>query len=118
MIVVLAQDDLCFAGAEDPEDADARGRGVTGEGCEVFGGLQTKSRNDCIPEVGERSDPGWLHREDESGQDIWIHGGVSRKLNRKRICEIHRLERSRDRRLRREGNLLYWREFAWHGWTF
>ena len=79
MLVVLAQDHLRFAGAEDPEDADAGGDGVIRERCEVFGGLQTKSCNDCIPDVGERSDPGWLHREDEPGQDIWIRRGVRRK---------------------------------------
>ena len=57
MLVVLAQDDLILANAEDPEDADAAGRGVTGERCEVFGGLQTKCQNDCISDAGERSDP-------------------------------------------------------------
>ena len=118
MIVVFAQDDFCLARAEDPEDADAGGDGVIRERCEVFGGLQTKSCNDCIPDVGERSDPGWLHREDEPGQDIWIRRGVRRKLDRERVREIHRLECSSDRRLRRDGNLLYCREFAWHGWTF
>jgi hypothetical protein len=118
MLVVLAQDDLGFAGAEDPEDADAGGCGITRERCKVLGGLQTKSRNDCISDLDERSDPRWLLREDESGQDIRIYGGVRRKSNRKRVCEVHRLECSSDGRLGGQGNLLYWRGLAWHGWTF
>jgi hypothetical protein len=118
MLVVLAEDDLSLAGAEDPEDADTRGCCIARERCKVPGGLQTKSRNDCISDLDEHSDPGWLLREDESGQDIWICTGVKRKSNRKRVCEVHRLEYGSDSRLRGKGNLLYWREFAWHGWTF
>src|SRR5436190_15568189 len=106
MFVVLAQDDLGFAGAEDPEDADAGGCGITRKRCKVLGGLQAKSRNDCNTDSHERSDPGWLLREDESGQDIWICGGARRKANRKRVCEVHRLECSSDGRLRGQGNLL------------
>jgi hypothetical protein len=88
VLVVLAQDDLGFASAVDLEDANAVGIGFAGERRKVFGGLQTHARNDCISDVGEPSDPGWLMRNKESPQDIWIAGGAKGKLNRKCVCEI------------------------------
>lgn len=88
VFVVLAQDDLGFASTVDLEDANAVSVGFAGESRKVLGGLQTKARNDCISDVGEPSDPGWLLRDKESPQDIRIAGGAEGKLNRKCVCEI------------------------------
>ena len=62
MLVILAQDDLGFASAVDLEDANAVSFASTGERRKVFGGLQTKARNDCISDAGEPSDPRGLLR--------------------------------------------------------
>ena len=88
MHVVLAQDDLGFALAVDLEDANAVSFGFAGESRKVFGGLQTKARDDCISDVGEPSDPRWLLQNEESPQDVWIARGAKGKLNRKCVCEI------------------------------
>ena len=89
VLVVLAQDDLGFALAVDLEDANAVSVGFAGESRKVFGGLQTKARNDCISDAGEPSDPRWLLRNKESPKDIWIAGGAKGKLDRKCVSEIH-----------------------------
>jgi hypothetical protein len=88
VLVVLAQDNLGFASAVDLEDANAVSVGFVGESRKVFGGLQTKARDDCISDVGEPSDPRWLLQNEESPQDIWIARGAKGKLNRKCVCEI------------------------------
>jgi hypothetical protein len=88
VFIVLAQDNLGFAPAVDLEDANAVSVGFAGESSKVSGGFQTKACDDCVSEVGEPSDPGWLLQNEESPQYIWIAGGANRKLNRKRICEI------------------------------
>jgi hypothetical protein len=72
VLVVLAQDNLGFAFAVDLEDVNAVSVGFAGESRKVFGGLQTKARDDCISDVGEPSDPRWLLQNEESPQDIWI----------------------------------------------
>jgi hypothetical protein len=82
VLVVLAQDNLSFAFAVDLEDANAVSFAFARESRKVFGGLQTKARNDCISDVGEASDPRWLLRNKESPQDIWIARGARGKLNR------------------------------------
>jgi hypothetical protein len=80
VLVVLAQGDLNFAFAIDLEDANADSVGSAGESRKVFGGLQTKARNDCISDVSEPSDPEWLLRNEKSPQDIWIAGGAKGKV--------------------------------------
>jgi hypothetical protein len=112
VLVVLAQDDLVFAPAVDPEDADAVGIGFAGESRKVSGGIQTKARNDRIPDVGEPSDPGWLLRNKESLQDIRIAGGAQGKLNRKCVREIRRFIKIGDGRLRGKSDRLDQREWA------
>jgi len=89
VLVILAQDDFGIASAVDLEDANAIGGAFVGESRKVFGGLQTKARNDCISDVGEPSDPRWLLRNKKSPKDIWIGSGAKGKLNRKRVCEVH-----------------------------
>jgi hypothetical protein len=116
MLVVLPQDDLGCALAVDLEDAHAVRVVLVGEGRKVLGGLQTKTSNDCIADVGEPSDPRWLLGNEESPQNIWIAGGAQGQLNRKCVCEIHGVIGSGDGGLRRKSNRFYEREFAWHEW--
>jgi hypothetical protein len=66
VLVVLAQDNLGFAFAVDPEDANAVSVGFAGESRKVFGGLQTKARDMS----GKRSMVFRCHRSKALSKDL------------------------------------------------